>query len=405
MASVADSHGRVDDDGTVQVLDAGVWRSVGSFPDGTPEEALAYFQRKYAEIEARIALAEQRLSANTPAKDLGAQIQKLGEDLLEPAAVGDLESLRARHAEMVNKLPDIEAKQRQESEAALGEALAHREQIVQEMEALAAQDTAKIRWKEAGKKITELFENWQAHQQTGPRIPKKTADQLWARFRNAKNSLEKARRAHFQELESKSKESKNVKKSLIAQAEALAPQGAEGIGAYQKLLTQWKAAPRAQRSVEDALWKQFKAAGDVLYSQKAEKDAREDQANAGHLEAKRSLISDFADILTMTDRDAASARLRLFHEKFASLGPVPKKDVRAIDAEVKKFDTHVRALDQEFWRQNDPEKKARSDSMAEQLKDAISSLESQIANASGDHKSSLQAELDTKKAWLSVVNN
>ena len=306
---------------------------------------------------------------------------------------------------MVQKLPDIEAKQRQESEAALGEALAYREQLVQEMEALAAQDTAKIRWKEAGKKITELFENWQAHQQTGPRIPKKTADQLWARFRNAKNSLEKSRRAHFQELESKSKESKNVKKSLIAQAEALAPQGAEGIGAYQKLLTQWKAAPRAQRSVEDAQWKQFKAAGDVLYAQKAQKDAREDEAHAVHLEAKRSLISDFADIVTMTDRDAASARLRLFHEKFAGLGPVPKKDVRAIDAEVKKFDAHVRALDQEFWKQNDPEKKARSDSMAEQLKDAISSLESQIANASGDHKSSLQAELDTKKAWLSVVNN
>jgi hypothetical protein len=251
--------------------------------------------------------------------------------------------------------------------------------------------------------MTELFEQWQKHQQTGPRIPKKTADLLWSRFRTAKNSLEKARRAHFQELESKTKESKNVKKALIEQAEALAPQGSGAIQAYQKLLTQWKVAPRAQRSVEDALWAKFKAAGDVLYQHKAEQDAQEDKANAGNLELKQGLIKDFGDILSLTDRDAATTRLRLFHEKFTALGPVPKKDVRAIDQAVKKFDTHVKTLEQEFWSKNDPEKKARSSSMAEQLVDAIADLETKIGHASDKEKSELEAELETKKAWLAVV--
>ncbi|MEL0257341.1 MAG: DUF349 domain-containing protein, partial [Pontimonas sp.] len=161
--------------------------------------------------------------------------------------------------------------------------------------------------------------------------------------------------------------------------------------------------PRAQRSVEDSLWKQFKAAGDVLYQQKAELDAKEDEANAGNLEAKQALLKDFADITTMTDRDEATARLRLFHEKFGHIGPVPKKDVRSIDAEVKKFDTHVRTLDQEFWAKNDPEKKARSSSMAQQLTDAIADLEQKIQHASGAEKTSLESELETKKAWLAVV--
>ena len=403
MALEANTHGRVDDDGTVLVHDGGTWRPVGSFPDGTPAEALAYFERKFQDLEARVTLTEQRLAAKAPVKDLATQIDKLIQDLAEPSAVGDLGALRQRAQSLQEALPALVDAQKQESEAALQEALATRETIVKAMEELAAEDVQKIRWKAAGARMAELFDQWQKHQQTGPRIPKKTADVLWGRFRTAKNSLEKARRSHFQELEAKTKESKNVKKALIEQAEALAPQGSAGIAAYQKLLTQWKAAPRAQRSVEDALWAKFKAAGDVLYQQKAEQDAQEDQANAGNLELKLALISDFGDILTLTDRDAATTRLRLFHEKFSTIGPVPKKDVRSIDQSVKKFDTHVRTLDQEFWSKNDPEKKARSSSMAEQLVDAIADLEAKIGQVSGTEKSELEAELETKKAWLAVV--
>ena len=403
MAADANPHGRVDDDGTVLVLDRDTWRAVGSFPDGTPAEALGYFERKFQELEAKVTLAEQRLAAKASAKDLATQIDKLIQDLVEPAAVGDLGALRQRAQTLQEALPNLVDAQKEESEAALQEALATRETIVKAMEDLAAQDVHKIRWKAAGQTMTELFEQWQKHQQTGPRIPKKTADLLWGRFRTAKNSLEKARRAHFQELEAKTKESKNAKKALIEQAEALAPEGASGIPAYQKLLTQWKAAPRAQRSVEDALWAKFKAAGDLLYQQKADKDAQEDQANAGNLELKQGLLQDFDDILTLTDRDAATTRLRQFHEQFSAIGPVPKKDLRTIDQAVKKFDTHVRTLEQEFWSKNDPEKKARSSSMAEQLVDAIADIEAKIALASAAEKSELEAELETKKAWLAVV--
>ncbi len=405
MAADATQHGRVDDDGTVLVHDGGTWRPVGSFPDGTPEEALAYFERKFSELEAKVTLAEQRLAAKASAKDVSGQIGKLMEELVEPSAVGDLAALRLRAQALNDALPGLRETQKKETEAALEEALATREGIVSAMEALAAEDPSKIRWKATGLTMSELFEQWQNHQQTGPRIPKKTADVLWSRFRTAKNALEKSRRAHFQELEAQTKESKQAKKSLIEQAEALAPQGAEGIASYQKLLNQWKAAPRAQRSVEDALWKKFKAAGDVLYQQKAEKAAQDDAANAGNLEQKRALLQDFADIPTLTDRDAATARLRLFHEKFQAIGPVPKKDVRAIDQEVKKYDTHVRTLEQDFWTKNDPEKKARSSSMADQLMDAIGSLEAKISAASGSEKANLEAELETKKTWLAVVKD
>ena len=405
MAASANPHGRVEDDGTVMVLDGEIWRPVGSFPDGSHEEALAYFERKYSELESKVTLAEQRLAAKAASKDLTQHVQKLSEELVEPAAVGDLGLLRQRTQSVSDALPELIETQRKESEAAVAEAIATRETIVTAMESLAAVDPNKIRWKQTGVTMTELFEQWQNHQQTGPRIPKKTADALWARFRTAKNTLEKARRTHFQSLEAKTKESKTIKRDLIEQAEALAPKGAEGIQAYQKLLTQWKAAPRAQRTVEDTLWAKFKAAGDLLYQQKAEQQAKDDEANAGNLEAKQGLIKDFSDIMELNDRDTAVARLRLFHEKYSALGPVPQKNLGALDAQVKKFDAHVRTLEKEFWSKNDPEKKARSSSMADQLKEAIASLEARVGEASGESQDLLKAELETKKAWLAVVDN
>jgi hypothetical protein len=252
--------------------------------------------------------------------------------------------------------------------------------------------------------MTELFEAWQTHQQTGPRVPKKTADELWGRFRTARNTLEKARRAYFQDLDKASKEAKTVKKELIAAAEALVEKGAAGISGYRNLLDKWKEAPRASKSVEDGLWAQFKKAGDALYGAKAEEEKRDDETNSVNAESKKALLAEFADILTLSDRDQASQRLRTFHTRFAALGPVPKKDVRAIDDQVKKLDVHVKSLEQEFWTKNDPEKKARSESMTGQLTAAIEELESKIQGASGTEKADLESELATKKAWLAVLN-
>jgi hypothetical protein len=404
MATSADAFGRVDDDGTVSVREGQSWRAVGSFPDGTSEEALAYFTRKFEDLEATMSLAEQRVKAGAAVRDITKQLDRLDKDLVEPAAVGDIVALRERVQALREKLPTLEAQQDEASQAAVAEALAHREKIVANMEAIAAQDPSKVRWKQATTTITELFEAWQTHQQTGPRVPKKTADELWARFRTARNTVEKARRAFFQDLDKASKEAKTVKKELIAAAEALVEKGAGGIPSYRNLLEQWKEAPRASKSVEDGLWAQFKKAGDALYGAKAEEDKRDDETNSVNAESKKALLAEFADILSLTDRDQASQRLRTFHTRFAALGPVPKKDLRAIDDQVKKLDAHVKSLEQEFWTKNDPEKKARSESMTGQLTAAIEELETKIQGAAGAEKADLESELATKKAWLAVLN-
>jgi len=404
MTQDSTDFGRVDTDGSVQVREGDTWRTVGSYPDATAEEALAYFVRKCVDLEARVALAEQRVKAGANSKDIEKQLAGLSKELIEPAIVGDIAQLRSRVEAAQALVPALKEAQTKESEEATQKALAEREALVTEMEALAATDPAKIRWKTTTTAMTELFDKWKNHQQTGPRLPKKAADELWSRFRSARTSLEKARRAYYQSLDERSKEAKAVKRELISKAQELADKKAEGIPAYRALLEKWKAAPRASRSVEDTLWAQFKAAGDVLYASKAEQEQRDDEANAGNLEAKQAIINDFADILAITERDAATARLRAFHDRFASVGPVPKKSARSIDDQVKKYEQHVKKINDEHWVKNDPEKKARSASMADQLTASIAALESELAKASGAEKTRLEEEITTKKTWLAAVS-
>src|SRR5262245_14655831 len=69
------SFGRVDSDGTVYVKTAAGERVVGSWQAGTPEEGLAHFARRFADIVTEVDLIEARLG--TGAADAGHTVASL----------------------------------------------------------------------------------------------------------------------------------------------------------------------------------------------------------------------------------------------------------------------------------------------------------------------------------------
>jgi hypothetical protein len=401
--------GRVNDDGTVEVTIEGTWYAVGSYPDGSAEEALAIFVRKFDDIEAQVNLSEQRIKAGAPAKDLARALKKAADELATASAVGDYLSLRARVESLLATVSELTETQAKEREEAVAAAIVEREAIVAEIEALASKDPSAIRWKDAAGQVDALFERWKSHQQNGPRLPKATADALWKRFKAARNTLDRAKRQHFQERDKAAKAAKSVKRELIEKAQGLSAKGADGIPAYRGLLEEWKKAPRATRSIEDQLWAQFKAAGDVLYQAKTQQAEADDEANQENGEAKKSLVAEFADILSISDHRAAVERLRLFHDRFRQIGPVPRGMVKSIDAEVKKFDQHVKKLEAEHWEKTNPEKQARSQSFLDQIEDQIAELQAakQAAEAAGDSAlaGSLGEEISTKETWKKVLTD
>jgi sulfur relay (sulfurtransferase) DsrC/TusE family protein len=408
MSELTTMWGRVDSSGAVSVKLAGDWVSVGSFPDGSPEEALALYERKHQDLEAQVLLAEQRLKAGANAKDIARSVEKLQEELATPQTVGDIASLRARVESISSQLGALMETQKAEREQALAEAVSYREGLVASIEALASSDLNSIRWKDAIATVEQLFASWKDHQQSGPRLPKSTGDELWKRFRAARNTLDRARRAHFQERDKANKEAKSVKRELIEKAEALAPKGSAGISDYRALLEEWKKAPRASRSVDEALWAKFKAAGDALYQAKTSEDTAADEANRANGEAKQALVEKYANITTATDHDEAASLLRSFHDEFKKIGPVPRGMVKAIDQKVKAFEGHVRTLQEQHWKDNDPEKKARSMSFLEQLSEQIDALDAAIREAeqagNQDRAKDLSDEREAKIAWRQALN-
>ena len=399
--------GRVGDDGTVYVREGDGERAVGSYPDATPEEALAYFERKFVELQGQVSLVEQRVRGGAPAADVAKTIASLTEAVAGANAVGDLASLTERLGKLSGSVGELTEKQSAEARAAVDAAIADREALVAEVEALAAQDPAKAQWKQVSAKLDELFARWQAAQKDGPRLPKAIGDDFWKRFRAARTTLETHRKAFFAELDSTHKEARTRKQELAERAEALVGKGTAAIPDYRRLLDEWKLAGRAGKKVDDALWARFKAAGDALYQAKAEVDAQENEAFAGNLEQKLELLVEAEKLLTATDRDVAKQTLLGIQRKWDAIGKVPRDAMRSVEDRMRKVEAAVKKLDDDHWAKTDPEKVARSTGLAAQLSGAIEKLERELdaAKAAGDARKIKDAEeaLAARRVWLDAL--
>lgn len=382
-------------------------RAVGQYPDATPEEALAYFERKYVELNGQVTLLEQRAKGGAPAADIAKSVAHLTEAVATANAVGNLAALAARLGALGGAVTELTEQQGAEAKAAAAAAVAKRASIVAEAEALAAEDPAKTQWKQTSAALEALFAKWQAHQHDAPRIPKGEANDLWKRFRAARTTIEQNRKAFFAELDSAHKDVRNRKQQLIEQAEALAPKGADGIPAYRTLLDDWKSAGRSGKKQDDAMWAKFKAAGDVLYSVKSEIDAQDNEEFAGNLAQKLELLTEAELLLTETDRTKARTALSSIQRRWDALGKVPRDSVKVVEDRMRKVEAAVRKLDDDHWKRNNPETKARAEGLAGQLHDAIAKLESELDEAkAGKDAAAIAAAteaLETRKAWLKAI--
>src|SRR5579859_567646 len=82
--------GRVEGDGHVFLTVDGEEHPVGQYPGVSAEEALAYFARKFEDVQAQIALLEQRVSSHAAAGDVRKAATHLRAQLAERAMVGDI---------------------------------------------------------------------------------------------------------------------------------------------------------------------------------------------------------------------------------------------------------------------------------------------------------------------------
>ncbi|WP_204060879.1 DUF349 domain-containing protein [Microbispora corallina] len=395
-----DPWGRVDEDGTVYVRTAEGERAVGSWQAGEPEEALAYFRRKFDELAGQVQLLEQRVRGTdlAPAQ-AEASIAKLREAVAEAHAIGDLGSLQERLA----ALSDFVGKRREEVRAARDQARVHaretKERIVAEAERIAEETT---HWKSGGERLRQLVEEWKAAE----RIDRATEATLWKRLSTARTAFAKRRKAYFSSLDEQRDAVRSAKERIVVEAEALAgsTDWNATAAAYRELMRQWKAAGRASREAEDELWARFKGAQDEFFQARSAVFAERDASFAANAEVKEALLAEAEKLLPVTDARAARSAMRTLLERWEAAGPVPRDLRDRLEGGLRKVEDAVRRAEDSEWKRSNPEARARAQDTVNQLRRSIDQLEGRLSKArtAGRDKDVKEAEeaLAARRSWL-----
>ena len=371
--------GRVDADGTVYVRTADGERVIGSWQAGSPEEAIAFFQRKYEALETEVVLLEQRIAGTDMAPaQASASVQRLVQAINEANALGDLDGLRTR----VERLTEDVGHRREEAKAAREQARAQakeiKERIVAEAEQIAAEAT---HWKTSGERMRELLEEWK----TAPHAERAAEAALWKRLSAARNAFTKRRKAYFATLEAEREDVRARKEKLVADAEALSGSTEWGptTSAYRELMRLWKAAGRADRDAEAELWKRFRAAQDKFFNARSEVFSAKDAELREHAEAKQQLLEAAQGLLPVSDIRSARSALRGIQERWEQIGPVPRESREHLESGLRRVEDAIRKTEETQWRRSNPEALARAEGTVAQLRSTIAQLEEQLTRARG----------------------
>ena len=400
--------GRVDGEGRVYVQDGGTEREVGQFPDVPIAEAMAFYVRRFLDLKATVDLFAMRLP-QLSIREIDSTVKSLGESLAAPAAVGDLDGLRARFEALRTVAAERRAAINAERAAAKEQALKDRTAIVERAEAIAAQDPGRTQWKSSGAELRELLEQWKGAQRRGPRLDRPTEDGLWKRFSHARTTFDRHRRQFFSELDAKQAQVKAAKEALIKRAQEMSSSTdwAGTSAKYRALMEEWKKAGRASRKEDDALWARFRAAQQVFFDARRAKDEAVDAEFAENLKVKEALLAKAEALLPVKNVKAAKRALRPIQDAWEEAGRVPRNAVRRLEGRMRAIEDAIREAENAEWRRTDPETKARAEGLAGQLEDSIAELESDLAAArsAGDAKKIAEAEaaLTARRAWLEQV--
>jgi hypothetical protein len=377
--------GRIDETGTVYVRTPDGEREVGSWQAGDPEAGLAYYARKFADLEAEVDLLVARLGSGTgDAKSTKSQAMTLHASLPTAIGLGDFAALDAKLVEVITAADAKMGEQAEARDAARAAAIVQKEALAVEAEQIAESAN---QWKVAGDRLHAIVEEWKLIKG----IDRKTDEALWKRFAAARDAFGKRRGSHFAQLDTEREQAKATKEDLVRQAEELAKSDdwRETADALKGLMAQWKVAPRANRSTEDALWKRFRAAQDGFFERRSGVFAERDAEQAQNLKEKESIIAEAAALDVSNPRQAQVA-LRDLQERLEGIGHVPRDAMRRVEDRMRAAEQRVRdSLDSE-WKRNTVETNPFLAALKERLAEAEAKLAK--AQASGDPARIAKAE-------------
>ncbi|WNG94920.1 DUF349 domain-containing protein [Mycobacterium sp. ITM-2016-00318] len=389
VAPSSDPHrfGRVDPDGTVWLMSGSTERKIGSWQAGDAEAAFAHFGRRFDDLDTEVTLMESRLTSGTgDARKIKAAAATLAESLPTASVLGDVDALAARLTAIIEHADAAAAADKAKRDEHRAAQAARKEALAAEAEELATNST---QWKAAGDRLREILEEWR----TISGLDRKTDDALWKRYSAARETFNRRRGSHFAELDRERAGARQAKEALCERAEALADSTDWGptAAAFRDLLAEWKAAGRASKDVDDALWQRFKAAQDTFFTARNAISAERDAEFRANAQAKEKLLAE-AERIDTSDLDAARAALRTIGDKWDRIGKVPRERSADLERRLRAIEKKVRDAPSHGV---DPEAQARADQFRERAEQFERQAEK--AAAAGRTKDAEQARASAEQ--------
>ncbi len=378
--------GRVDADGTVYVRTHEGERVVGSWLAGSPEEGLAYFVRKYEDLEAEVAILEKRVEAD-PGRAAGSAA-RLRTELETAAVVGDLAALDARLVTITDA------------------AAARQSEVAEQRAAARAESRSRRRWSPkprssppatTGVTPTSRCGRWSTAGRALGRLDRKTDDALWTRLAAARSTVQRRRRVHFAELEDKRKQAQVRKTELVAEAEKLAESTSWGptSARFRDLMNEWKAAGGAPKAAEAELWGRFRAAQDAFFAARSASRAERDAGVKLPLAAREELVVEAEALDPKSDPPEPASGCATSRGAGTRPPAVPRDVLDLLDRRLGAVEDKLRDVEQARFKP-DP----TDNPLVIRLNESIAKLERRIERAeqAGDQRAVEEAQAALKRS-------
>lgn len=251
-------------------------------------------------------------------------------------------------------------------------------------------------WNSTADKYQTLIAEWKKIGNAG-----EDNDKLWEEFTKVRQEFFDKRAKHFEELDSKRKSARSVKRDLIKEARKVAIESPDYNVTHKKLeglFEQWKQAGHAGKE-ENTLWAEFKAVRDEFYG-------RREEAYRDRLQEKEALVREAESLADAGDYSAfVSNRMKELTTEWKNTGFCGREGDKLWEV--------FHAAQDKFWQGKKAANAERMNTRQEKLQEAIDRRQDKIKHIE-ENNSKLKDRLATtqnadKKAeiegWIAENNS
>lgn len=262
-------------------------------------------------------------------------------------------------------------------------------------------------WNQATEEMNALMQQWKAAGSAG----KETDDALWEQFNAARQQFFDRKHEHWEQLQGKFENARQVKENLIEQAAALedSQEWQKTSEKFRKLMDEWKAVGSAGREHEDALWETFNNSRQKFYERRNAHYDELHQVQGERYDAKKKLVAqakEIADARSYTRENTKVMKdLGVEWKKVGSCGKEHEdqiwKEFRSIMDEY--FDGLKQWNEQRHsqWRQRMQDARARKLELIQNQKRQIQRMKEEMVGLLGQRAiDDMQDRIDEKEDFI-----